>query len=257
MSDAANYFRALLAVECATEKKGKLTYVSWIEAWTRLKSAHPGATYAVLRNADGGFLHGEGFVEVEVTVPDALGPDAPVTHGMWLPVMNERNQQIKEPTTTDVNKAVMRCLAKAVAMHGLGSYVYLGEDLPVLSADELDAPPPPSARMRTLTPRGERPDFPGEAVLAGPREAAKPDQAEIMRELTAALDQAAATHAGGGERDEVREPVELLLSSAGQAWPETARGFALDALAVVCRGETVEAAIAAAKAAAKPAAAAA
>lgn len=140
-----NYFNDLLAVRCETEKKGKLTYVSWIEAWVRLKGIHPGATYAVRRNEHGGFLHGEGFVEVEVTVPGALEGGGDVTHGMWLPVMNERNAQIKEPSSTDINKAVMRCLAKAVAMHGLGSYVYLGEDLPVIPPAEPARPPAPAA----------------------------------------------------------------------------------------------------------------
>lgn len=143
-----NYFQNLLSVECTTEQKGKLTYVSWIEAWTRLKAVHPGATYEVHQTPDGSFMHGEGFVMCSVTVPDALGDgDAgtceDVTHTMWLPVMDMKNAQIKTPSSTDINKALMRCLAKCVAMHGLGSYVYMGEDLPVMSAEPAPSPPAP------------------------------------------------------------------------------------------------------------------
>jgi hypothetical protein len=56
---------------------------------------------------------------------------------MWLPVMNHRNQGIKNPNATDINKARMRCLVKGIAAHGLGFYIYAGEDLPLTSAHEL------------------------------------------------------------------------------------------------------------------------
>lgn len=135
-----NYFTDLLAVECQTDKKSSLTYISWIEAWAKLKQQHPGASYEVHRTEGGRFLHGEGFVMVSVTVPDAmLAGDEPavfadVTHTMWLPVMDHRNNAIENPNPTQINKALMRCLAKCVAMHGLGAYVYMGEDLPTVEA---------------------------------------------------------------------------------------------------------------------------
>lgn len=138
-----NYFRDLLSVECATDTKGGLTYVSWIEAWTRLKVAHPAASYEVHQTETGSFLHGEGFVMVSVSVPDAP------THTMWLPVMDHRNNAIDNPNTTQINKAIMRCLAKACAMHGLGSYVYMGEDLPVVAPADA-APADYAQKVREL-----------------------------------------------------------------------------------------------------------
>ena len=65
-----------------------------------------------------------------------------VTHAMWLPVMDNRNKSIVNPTTRDISDARMRCLVKCIAMFGLGIYIYAGEDLPestkteVVSADQ-------------------------------------------------------------------------------------------------------------------------
>ena len=53
-----------------------------------------------------------------------------VTHMMWLPVMDFKNKAMKSATMTDINKTIMRCLTKNLAMHGLGLYIYSGEDLP-------------------------------------------------------------------------------------------------------------------------------
>ena len=52
------------------------------------------------------------------------------THPMWLPVMDNRNKAVPNPTSRDISDARMRCLVKAIAMHGLGAYIYAGEDLP-------------------------------------------------------------------------------------------------------------------------------
>lgn len=154
MSKTINYFSDLEAVECVVEKKGKLSYVSWIEAWAQLKRRYPTASYRVLLTPEGRFLWGEGLVRTEVTVCD-------VTHEMWLPVMDGRNNQIADPSTTDINKAVMRCLTKNLAMHGVAPYVYMGEDLPVVS-DAPQAAPRPSngAQVKpaapSLTPAQQR-----------------------------------------------------------------------------------------------------
>ena len=164
-----NYFRDLLAVECATDSKNGLTYVSWIEAWTRLKGKHPAASYEVHRTEAGGFVHGEGFVMVSVTVPGAVRgleelPDnmgSDVTHTMWLPVMDHRNKAIPDPDATQINKALMRCLAKACAMHGLGSYVYMGEDLPVVSAEPVPETVDYAAKVRGLATWAETADAEG------------------------------------------------------------------------------------------------
>tara|TARA_R110000824_G_scaffold158571_1_gene332562 strand:- start:90 stop:419 length:330 start_codon:yes stop_codon:yes gene_type:complete len=63
---------------------------------------------------------------------------------MWLPVMDNRNKSIANPSSRDISDARMRCLVKAIAMHGLGAYIYAGEDLPqavqtaVVSADQAE-----------------------------------------------------------------------------------------------------------------------
>ena len=68
------------------------------------------------------------MVSVTLTIKDG---DEQFSRFMWLPVMDHLNRAIKNPTSTDINKATMRCLAKAIAMCGLGHYIYAGEDLPV------------------------------------------------------------------------------------------------------------------------------
>lgn len=114
-----------------TEQKGNLTYLSWAWAWAEFKKLYPDATYKV-EQFDGTFCSGNeklGYmVRTEVTA-DGL------TYEMWLPVMDSRNQTILQPKMTEVNKTIMRCLTKNLAMFGLGLYIYAGEDLPE-SAEE-------------------------------------------------------------------------------------------------------------------------
>ena len=103
------------------EKKGKLSYLSWAWAWSTLMEHYPDSTYTF---TDPNTLD-NGTVEVQVTVT-VKG----VSHTMWLPVMDNRNQSIANPTSRDVSDARMRCLVKCIGMHGLGLYLYAGEDLP-------------------------------------------------------------------------------------------------------------------------------
>jgi hypothetical protein len=109
-----------------TEKKGNLTYLSWSWAWTEFKKIYPKATYTVDK-FDGTYCTGNeklGYmVRTEVLADDLV-------YEMWLPIMDMRNNAILQPKMTDVNKAIMRCLAKNLAMFGLGLYIYAGEDLP-------------------------------------------------------------------------------------------------------------------------------
>ena len=150
-TEPSNYFAALASVACDTDKKNGLTYISWAEAWSKLKQAHPGATFEFVQNEAGGYLHGEGFVRTTVTIPNAGGVGQ-ITHEMALPVMDGRNSQIKTPTTTDINKALMRCLAKNIALHGLGLYPYLGEDYPEGGAPAKKAPAPRPAAAPAAAP---------------------------------------------------------------------------------------------------------
>ena len=125
-----NYFTELNAINVSdkTEKKNGLTYLSWAWAWGELKKLHPDATYTVYENKDGWLYHTDGrtcWVKTGVTVNG-------IENIEYLPVMDFRNNSIpadKVPSY-DVNKAVQRSLTKAVARHGLGLYIYAGEDLP-------------------------------------------------------------------------------------------------------------------------------
>ena len=117
-----------------TEKKGNLTYLSWAWAWAEVKKNYPTATYTIYENANGMNYHTDGrtcWVKTGVTI-DGL------EHIEYLPVMDMRNQSIpyERVTSFDVNKAIQRSLTKAVARHGLGLYIYAGEDLPEMEREQ-------------------------------------------------------------------------------------------------------------------------
>ena len=125
-----NYFTELneINVNEHTEKKNGLTYLSWAWAWSELKKKFPDATYTVYENKDewNYFTDGHtGWVKTGVTVNG-------IEHIEYLPIMDFKNKSIpcENITSFDVNKAIQRSLTKAVARHGLGLYIYAGEDLP-------------------------------------------------------------------------------------------------------------------------------
>lgn len=142
-----NYFVELnnINVNDKTEKKNGLTYLSWSYAWGELKKLHPDATYTIYENADGMFYHTDGktcWVKTGVTVNG-------IEHIEYLPVMDYKNKSIplNAVTSFDVNKAIQRSLTKAVARHGLGLYVYAGEDLP--EEEQSEAPKVAPAKKRS------------------------------------------------------------------------------------------------------------
>lgn len=123
-------FETLNAIDCSehTETKGKLTYLSWAWAWQILKKNYPTATYKIYEDANGRFYHTDGrtaWVKTGVTVEG-------IENIEYLPVMDNYNKSITidRVTSFDVNKSIQRSLTKAVARHGLGLYIYAGEDLP-------------------------------------------------------------------------------------------------------------------------------
>ena len=125
-----NYFEELAAVNVngKTEEKNGLKYLSWAFAWGELKKRHPTAFYTIYENAQGWNYHTDGrtaWVKTGVTVDG-------IEHIEYLPVMDYKNQSIPldKVTSIAVNKTIQRSLTKAVARHGLGLYVYAGEDLP-------------------------------------------------------------------------------------------------------------------------------
>ena len=115
-------------VEVKDTGRVKLSYLSWAWAWAEVKKAYPEAFYTIYENAEGLFYHTDGrtaWVKTGVTIEG-------IEHIEYLPVMDNRNNSIplEKLTSFDVNKAVQRSLTKACARHGLGLYIYAGEDLP-------------------------------------------------------------------------------------------------------------------------------
>ena len=134
------------------EKKKDLTYLSWPYAWAEVKKKYPNAVYKIHlfgeKQLPYVFDENTGYmVFTSVTIED-------LTHTMWLPVMDSANKTMKstsytyntkfkkdipvEPATMfDINKTIMRCLVKNLAMFGLGLYIYSGEDLPEIETEKI------------------------------------------------------------------------------------------------------------------------
>lgn len=108
-----------------TEKKNGLTYLSWAWAWQEALKADPTATFDVQTFNGMPYMdvNGTGLVWVTVTM---FGQ----SRTCMLPVMDYRNKPIPNPDAFAVNTAIMRCMTKALALHGLGLYIYSGDDLP-------------------------------------------------------------------------------------------------------------------------------
>jgi hypothetical protein len=117
-------------VNLHTEKKGNLTYLSWAWAWAEALKADPDASYKIEMFGDKCFMDINGTAMVFVTVT-MFGK--PMT--CQLPVMDFRNKAIQLPDAFAVNTAIMRCMTKALSLHGLGLYIYAGEDLPEGESD--------------------------------------------------------------------------------------------------------------------------
>ena len=139
MEETKSTFAVLNAINCNehTEKKNGLTYLSWSWAWQIAKTNFPDASYTIYENAQGWNYHTDGrtaWVKTGVTI-------AGQEHIEYLPVMDTRNRSIpvENVTSFDVNKAIQRSLTKALARHGLGLYIYAGEDLPDAADDEARA----------------------------------------------------------------------------------------------------------------------
>lgn len=144
-SDKKSAFEVLNAINVNehTELKNGLTYLSWAWAWREVKKAFPEASYTIYENADGWNYFTDGrtcWVKTGVTIEG-------LEHIEYLPVMNFKNQSIAANAVTsfDVNKAIQRALTKACARHGLGLYIYAGEDMPENEDSSAPAPAPAPA----------------------------------------------------------------------------------------------------------------
>lgn len=128
-----------------TEEKNGLTYLSWAMAWKEFCKVYPNARYEIVKNEKNlpyfkddevGYM-----VYTRVTVDE-------LTHEMWLPVLDFKNKPMMKPNMFDINKTVMRCLTKNLAMFGLGLHVYTGEDLP--SEDDTPDPKQPKKKEKPI-----------------------------------------------------------------------------------------------------------
>lgn len=120
------------------EKKNGLSYLAWAWAWAETKKKFPEATYTIYENKDGWNYHTDGktaWVKTGVTIEG-------LEYIEYLPVMDMRNRSIpvENITSFDVNKAIQRSLTKACARHGLGLYIYAGEDLPESEQPPVELP---------------------------------------------------------------------------------------------------------------------
>jgi len=136
------------------ERKEGLTYLSWAYAWDEFKQVCPDATYEVIKNPQTNLPYFESDCGVMVyTKVTASG----MTHEMWLPVMDSSNKAMKSHpykyqtragektvqafTMFDVNKTIMRCFVKNLAMFGFALYIFAGEDLPDGDESSSDSKP--------------------------------------------------------------------------------------------------------------------
>lgn len=112
-----------------TEKKGKFTYLSWAFAWGELKKVAPDAKVTVYHNEKDNMPYFESEAGVLVKVGVEVNG---IEHISYLPLMDFKNKSISKDSfdMMDVNKAIQRATVKAIGLHGLGLYIYAGEDLP-------------------------------------------------------------------------------------------------------------------------------
>ena len=155
-----NYFTKLNSINVSAhiEKKGGFSYLSWPYAVAQLRLADPTATWTVQRFNGLPFLVSDAgvFVEVAVTVQG-------VTLSQIHPVLDGRNRPLMAPTAFDINTSIQRCLVKAIALHGLGLYVYAGEDLPEPVTD--------AANDATAQVTNQLPAKRTSATITGPQQA--------------------------------------------------------------------------------------
>lgn len=186
-----NYFSKLNSINCndKTEKKNGLTYLAWAYAWGEVKKLFPDATYTIYENAQGWFYHTDGntcWVKTGVTING-------IEHIEYLPVMDFKNRSIpvEQVTSFDVNKAIQRSLTKAVARHGLGLYIYAGEDLPDEGEHQEVQSQPSKAVIARRTAKSN-----------SPKPAAyEPMPQETYWKIVAAYAQGKQTKTGGDYRD--------------------------------------------------------
>lgn len=131
MNDQANFHKEVwdtlsqVNVNDHVEKKMNLSYLSWAWAWGVLMKHYPASSYEFKAPV----ALPDGSCEIWVTLTISNGVNS-IQRDMWLPVMDHKNNAIKNPDARKINDTRMRCLTKCLALFGLGHYIYAGEDLP-------------------------------------------------------------------------------------------------------------------------------
>ena len=162
MTEKQSVFNVLNAINVNDKKKAKnnLDYLSWAWAWAEVKKAFPEANSKVYEDVNGMNYFNDGrtaWVKVGMTIND-------LEHIEYLPIMDFKNKSIPldKVTSMDVNKAIQRGLVKAIARHGLGLYIYSGEDLPDLTPEQQELENE-KQRLREIQPlilRAEKVGYP-------------------------------------------------------------------------------------------------
>jgi len=195
----------LLKIDCSghVEKKNGLSYLSWAWAWTEALKADPAANFIVSTwTKDDGTtqcwmdVNGTAMVWVTVTMKGQA-------RTCMLPVMDHRNKPIPEPDAFQINTAIMRCLTKALALHGLGLHIYAGEDLPesveekpATKVEKKSEPKPEEPKTETKPPaKSEGKEGPWQIVVRTKPDATKTDYVNIVSEATVILLDVAKTQA--------------------------------------------------------------
>lgn len=189
-----NVFETLNAINVNghTESKNGLTYLSWAWAWAEVKKVYPDAVYEIEKFNGIPYAYDPltGYmVYTKVTIGD-------VTHEMWLPVMDGNNKAMKaEPyeiqtkyktitvapaTMFDINKTIMRCLVKNLAMFGLGLYIYAGEDLPEVE-DAEEAPAPKAKKTAPKKVEAPKVEAPKTVAETAPKKPSYPNRNKFLK----------------------------------------------------------------------------
>ena len=172
MTDQVNHFARLNAISVSDhiEKKGGFNYLSWPFAVAQLRLADPTATWEVRRFDGLPYLATDlgVFVEVAVTVQG-------ITLSQIHPVLDGRNRPLQAPTAFDINTSLQRALVKAIALHGLGLYIYAGEDLPMAPSDQSSANDEPHGASPPSVPRSNVRHI--APTISGPQQATRVEAA--------------------------------------------------------------------------------
>lgn len=199
-----NYFAELAKINVNehVEKKGKFSYLSWPYAVDVLRKRHPTATWEVKRFGPEAlpYLKTElgYFVEVPVTVNG-------ITLSQLHPVLDNNNRPIKTPDPFQINTSLQRALVKSIALHGLGLYIYAGEDLPDDDSTPAAAPAP-SAREKALAAAKEKQNQSRNSTQAS-NQATTPAADDVPWEVSEEDASTPDTDTGNAVGGEVIEPI--------------------------------------------------